>query len=109
MTDEFRGEAEPRVGTANESQPEPTMEQLENTMVAMGLPVLPEGLRPPFYRESLLNLHALVVRTVNGDEKAARSLDAFVAAFGTPRAQAGASSRENTATAADTDTEREPS
>lgn len=61
---------------------EPTLEQLENVARLMGLPVLPPGLQPAHYRESLLNLHKLVVRMLNGDEQAERVLEALQAAFG---------------------------
>jgi hypothetical protein len=62
---------------------EPTMEQMERTMLALGLPILPPGLQPPHYRESLLNLHALVQRMADGDESAANTVASLQAAFGT--------------------------
>lgn len=63
---------------------EPTLEQLENVALALGLPLLPESLRPPFYRESLLNLHGLYVRVLNGDARARAAVERIRYAFGAP-------------------------
>lgn len=62
----------------------PTLEQCENVALALGFPILPEEMRPPYYLDSMRNLHSLVVRTLNGDEQAERSLATLKAAFGRP-------------------------
>lgn len=59
----------------------PTLEQCENLAGAMGFPILPPGLQPPFYVEGMRNLHGLIVRTVNGDDEAAAVLAALKNAF----------------------------
>jgi hypothetical protein len=61
---------------------EPTLEQLENTALALGLPILSEGLRPPYYEESLRNLHAIAQKAMDGDEEAAKKLARLQAMFG---------------------------
>jgi hypothetical protein len=61
---------------------EPTLEQLENTCLALGLPLLPEGLRPPYYEESLRNLHRIAQKALDGDEEAAKSLIHLKERFG---------------------------
>jgi len=58
-----------------------TLEQLENVAALLGLPILPAAFRPPHYRESLLNLHRLVQRMLDGDEEAARTVAVLKAAF----------------------------
>lgn len=60
----------------------PTLEQCENLAVAMGLPILAEGLRPPYYFESMRNLHALIQKAVTGDVEAATVLEILCARFG---------------------------
>lgn len=62
----------------------PTDEQLANTAMLLGFPILATPLfrRMPHWRESMLNLHALMVRALNGDAEAKRTLAALVAAFG---------------------------
>lgn len=60
----------------------PTVEQCEAVMRLLGLPTLPEGLRPPHYLESCRNLHALFVRTLNGDAEAERQIEMLKGAFG---------------------------
>lgn len=60
----------------------PTLEQCETVAVALGFPILSEGLRPPYYAESMLNLHRLVQRMADGDDVAARTLGTLQAAFG---------------------------
>jgi hypothetical protein len=60
----------------------PTLEQLENTAVAMGFRSILMVRHLPHYEESLRNLHALVVRTLNGDDEAASRLAMLKAAFG---------------------------
>lgn len=68
---------------ACENQPaEPTDEQLENVALALGLPYLPPRMRPPYWRESMLNLHRLVQRALDGDAAAERTLAALLAVFG---------------------------
>lgn len=67
---------------AVEELPEPTDEQLENFMLAMGFPLLIEGLRPPYYRESMLNLHRLAQKALYGDTQAATTLAALKERFG---------------------------
>jgi len=54
--------------------PEPTDEQLESLTLTLGLPTLPTGLRPPYWREAMLNLHRLVQRSADGDEAAGATL-----------------------------------
>src|SRR3990167_4406889 len=53
-----------------EPAPETTDEQLENMCLALGLPTLPVSMRPLFWRESMLNLHRLVQRSLDGDARA---------------------------------------
>lgn len=60
---------------------EPTDEQLESLTLALGLPTLPPSLRPPHWRESMLNLHALVQQVASGDEQAALTLSHLRAMF----------------------------
>lgn len=62
---------------------EPTDEQLENVACALGLYTLASPLikRPPYWRESMLNLHALVQETAMGDEEAAQRLGFYLDAF----------------------------
>jgi len=63
---------------------EPTLEQLENTCLALGLPLLPKSLRPPYYEQSLRNLHRLAQKALDGDEEAAKSLTYLKKMFGRP-------------------------
>lgn len=61
---------------------EPTNEQLENMMIAFGLPVIP-GMadRNPEFRQGMLNFHRLIQRGLDGDvgaqERAQLILDKF--------------------------------
>lgn len=64
-----------------DTKAEPTTEQLERTAAALGFPLLPAGLQPPYYRESLLNLHRLVQRSLDGDETASETLATLRKAF----------------------------
>jgi len=57
-----------------EELPIPTDEQLERVAIALGFPILIGKLRPPHYREALLNLHGLVQKTADGDAGAAQTL-----------------------------------
>jgi hypothetical protein len=65
----------------------PTDDQLCNTAIALGFPMLATPLfqKMPHWRESMLNLHALMVRTLNGDPDAERALAVFQEAFGDRR------------------------
>jgi hypothetical protein len=65
-----------------EPENEPTLEQLERTALLLGFPLLPEGLRPPYYEESLRNLHRLVQQSIDGDEQASHTLALLKARFG---------------------------
>lgn len=55
--------------------PEPTNEQIENCMLALGLPIVP-GLmdRNPAAREGGLNFHRMLSGAMNGDDLAAARL-----------------------------------
>lgn len=53
---------------------EPTDEQLERLALVLDLPSLPPSLRPPHWRESMLNLHAMVQEAARGNEKSATRL-----------------------------------
>lgn len=72
----------PHLRRASDAGAPPTLEQMENLAVAVGLPILPPGLRPPHYETSMRNLHAIVQRAANGDEEAEKTLAALRAAFG---------------------------
>lgn len=73
----------PDIGFAShEELPTPTLEQCENVAVALGFPILIEGLRPSYYEESMRNLHKLIQRTALGDMDAAAALARLRAAFG---------------------------
>ena len=52
----------------------PTLEQCERAAVALGFPILAPGLQPPYYEESMRHLHALIQKSINGDEQAAKTL-----------------------------------
>lgn len=60
----------------------PTLKQMENLALALGFPILTGALRPPYYEESLRNLHGIVQRAASGDEDAGLTLAALKAAFG---------------------------
>ncbi len=75
-------EQEEVLRSREQTRREPSLEQCERLAVAMGLPILAEPLQPPTYRESMLNLHALIQRTIDGDEQAAATLAALKARFG---------------------------
>lgn len=60
---------------------EPSDEQLAHLATTLGLPTLPPSLRPAVWRESMLNLHALVQKAVDGDEQAALKLAHLRAMF----------------------------
>lgn len=53
---------------------EPTDEQLERLALALDLPTLSPALRPPHWRESMLNLHAIAQKAISGDEHSATVL-----------------------------------
>jgi hypothetical protein len=53
---------------------EATVEQLERTWAVMGLPLLPEPYRPPYYEESLRNFHRIVQLAAMGDLQSAQTL-----------------------------------
>ena len=61
---------------------EPTLEQCENVALAMGLPILPESLRPPYYEQSMRNLHAIVAKCALGDKEACDKLEVLKTMFG---------------------------
>lgn len=61
---------------------EPTIEQMENVAVALGFESILHARRAPHYRESLLNLHRLVQRMLNGDQQAEATLERLRHAFG---------------------------
>lgn len=65
--------------------PEPTDDQLESLMVAMGFPAVVwlRG-RHPNWREAALNFHKLVVRGLNGDEEAMQQVARLKAMLGSP-------------------------
>lgn len=65
-----------------EEAPKPTLEQCENAALALGLPILIEGLRPPYYEESMRNLHAIIAKCAMGDEEACEKIAFFKRAFG---------------------------
>lgn len=60
---------------------EPTDEQLERLTLALGLPTLPPGLRPPYWRKSMLNLHGMVQKAATGDPEANAALARLRRAF----------------------------
>lgn len=61
---------------------EPSDEQLERLTMTLGLPTLPPSLRPPHWRESMLNLHAIVQQAMNGDPEANAKLARVRSLFG---------------------------
>lgn len=62
--------------------PEPTNDQIESCMVALGLPVVPGAMdRSAEWREAGLRFHKLLTDTLNGDDDAARRLDFLVQRF----------------------------
>lgn len=54
---------------------EPTDEQLENMALVLGFPYLPPAMRPHYWRESMLNLHKIVQRSIDGDVEAQVTLE----------------------------------
>src|SRR3954464_16020661 len=79
---------DPEVGWDPKKDPitvpdEPTDEQLANTAMVLGFPIMatPMFQKMPHWRESMLNLHALMVRALNGDQEAEQRLALFQQAF----------------------------
>lgn len=63
--------------------PEPTDDQLQNVMSALGFHALASMRdRFPRWREAALNLHKLVQRVADGDPEAEITLSAMMKAFG---------------------------
>lgn len=59
----------------------PTDEQLESMALALGLPYMPPSLRPPYWRESMLNLHGIVQQSILGNSEASLALEAILGLF----------------------------